>query len=327
MISVALCTHNGAAYLDKQIRSICEQSLVPDEIVLSDDASTDGSVDVAIEEVAKRSRDGIPALSVFRNAVPLGVTANFSQAVSACKGELIALCDQDDVWRRDRIQYIASQFIRRPGLLLLHSDAHVVDENGGYLGYSLFHALDVRPSELCQLHNGRAFDVFLRRNVVTGATTVFRRSLLCSALPFPESWLHDEWLALIASCIGEVDVVEEQLIDYRQHASNVVGVRRLSWREAVGKLLMPRGMESADRARKAATLLERMQALATTGPVIESCKLKAMHGRLVHQLFRANLPDSRVKRIFPIAGEIVKGNYKRFGPGLRVSVADLLQRA
>lgn len=326
-ISVALCTHNGAAYLREQIRSICEQTLVPDEIVLSDDASSDESVKIAVEEVATRAVGGVPVLRVLQNATPLGVTANFEQAIRACTGELIALCDQDDVWRHDRIERIAGEFARGSELLLLHSDARIVGATGQPLGHTLFEALAVQRMERQLLHSGRAFEVFLRRNLVTGATAVLRRSLLHAALPIPKWWLHDEWLGAIASCIGRVGVLEEPLIDYRQHAHNLVGARRFRWRVAVERVLSSRQAANSFRTHKIEALLERVTTLAGSGHSIDPGKLKLVHGQLTHQLFRVHLPTGRGARIIPIAREITKGNYQRFGPGLRVAVADLLQRA
>jgi glycosyltransferase involved in cell wall biosynthesis len=326
-ISVALCTRNGAAYVREQIRSICAQSLVPDEIVLSDDASDDASIKIAMEEVAHRAVPGRPALRLLRNPAPLGVTANFEQAVRACKGDLIALCDQDDVWQSDRMARIANEFSRRPSLQLLHSDARIVDQHGDPLGYSLFQVLAVRPSELRLLHGGRAFEVLLRRNVVTGATTVLRRSLLSIALPFPMTWLHDEWLAAIAAYTAEVDVLEEPLIDYRQHERNLVGARRLRWRDAVQRALASRAGANTLRVRKVAALLERVSALAAVEHPIDPGKLELLRAQLRHQQARANLPVQRVARIVPVMAEMVTGNYWRFGPGLRVAVADLLQQA
>ena len=95
-VSVALCTYNGAAYLEEQLLSILGQSLRPDEIVVSDDGSTDETLAVLARVVeAWRAEDAAHVLKVLvlRNATALGVTANFEQALAACSGDLIALCD------------------------------------------------------------------------------------------------------------------------------------------------------------------------------------------------------------------------------------------
>ena len=199
MISVALCTHNGERFLEEQLRSILSQTLQPDEIVLSDDASTDGTVALAERILAEHPS---VRLRVLRNGSPLGVTKNFEQAVSTTTGELVALSDQDDVWEPERLQRYAAEFAARPTLLLLHGEAELVDAEGALMGVRLFDALDTNPWELDRIRSGRAFDALVRRNLALGASVVFRRTLLEHALPFPVSWVHDEWLAIIAAAIG-----------------------------------------------------------------------------------------------------------------------------
>ena len=324
-ISVALCTHNGARFIAEQVRSICLQSLPPTEIVLSDDASTDDGVEVARAALAAclRERPGLAiGFRVIRNVPALRVTKNFEQAARACTGDLIALSDQDDVWHPDRLARMVAPFDQRPDLLLLHTDARLVDGALKDLGQSLFHALEVQPFELAWIHGGRAFDVFLRRNLVTGATTLFRRALLEQALDFPKEWLHDEWLGIVASAIGRVDVLEDALIDYRQHESNQIGARRDSFMGKVRKALASRGTTHQDRARKAELLLERLLSL---GDQVAADTIQKLRDKLEHQRFRAALPASRLARCLPVLREAMTGRYEKFGRGTRGVVRDLFE--
>ncbi|MDM0011096.1 glycosyltransferase family 2 protein [Variovorax sp. J22P168] len=324
-ISVALCTHNGARYIAEQVRSICLQTLPPTEIVLSDDASTDDGVQVAKAtlEACMQEKPGLHiAFRSFRNDPALRVTKNFEQAVRACTGELIALSDQDDVWHPERLARMHAEFARRPDLLLLHTDARLVDGSLKPLGNTLFHALEVQPFELDWLHGGRAFDVFLRRNLVTGATTLFRRSLLEQALDFPREWLHDEWLGIVASAVGRVDALEDPLIDYRQHESNQIGARRDSFLGKVGKALASRGTTHHERARKAELLLERLLSL---GDQVSPDTIHKLRDKIEHQRFRAALPASRVARCLPVLREAMTGRYDKFGRGVRGVVRDLFE--
>ena len=321
-ISVALCTRNGAAYLPAQLRSICAQDRLPSEIVLSDDGSRDGSVEVVHATLAECRMAGRIALTVFRNDPALGVTRNFEQAVRACGGELIALCDQDDVWRPDRLSAMASVFERRPGLLLLHSDARLVDGELHPLSQTLFQGLEVRADELAGIHGGRAFGVLMHRNLVTGATTMFRRRLLDVALPFAPEWVHDEWLAALAAASGEMDVLEDCLIDYRQHASNQIGVRRLDLKAKIAKALAPRGDKYAQRQQRAQVLLTRLQAL---GDRVPAEVLAAAQEKVAHQRFRAELSPHRILRPLPIAVEALRGRYARCDRGWQAIVQDLFE--
>lgn len=324
-ISAALCTYNGARFVREQVRSICLQTRPPVEIVLSDDGSTDDCVAVARDawQACHAERPGLDIrLQVLQNERALGVTRNFQQAVSACRAPLIALSDQDDVWDADRLEAMSRVFSARDDLLLLHSDARLIDEAGRDLHRSLFGALGVRASEISCIHEGLAFDVLLRRNLATGATIVFRRELLQRALPFPDEWLHDEWLAVIASITGGVDVLEQATIGYRQHAANQVGAPQGSVLRLVRKLWTARGDTHNRRAARARVLCDRLA--AESSPAIAPLLRKA-NEKLSHESARAALPEGRLARVRPVLGELVRGRYARFGYGVRGAIRDLLE--
>ncbi|WP_367849433.1 glycosyltransferase family 2 protein [Rhodoferax sp. WC2427] len=325
-ISVALCTHNGARFIRDQVQSICGQSLLPEQIVVSDDASADHCVELiesTMAEWQQHSQKSVQ-LKILRNEIPLKVTKNFEQAVMACTGDLIALCDQDDIWHADRLARMAAEFEQRPDLLLLHSNARLVDEQGLGLPGSLFYALEVRPFELEWIHSQRALDVFLRRNLVTGATTIFRRSLLKHALPFPKEWVHDEWLAMVAAAIGGVDVLEQPWIDYRQHTSNQIGARRETLTAKFHKAFALRDNTLGHRAFRIEVLLARLSQCGDTVPAHVLAKLQQ---KLTHQRFRAALPKQRLARCLPVLREALTGRYNQFGRGLHNIARDLLESA
>ncbi len=322
-ISVALCTRNGARYLPAQIRSICTQEPLPREIIVSDDGSTDDTLAVVRDTIALCGVADRIALRVFSNMPPLGVTRNFEQAVRACSHALIVLCDQDDVWHPGRLARMAAQFEARPDLLLLHTDARLVDAELQPLGSTLFHALEVQPAELEAISRGDAFSVLLRRNLVTGATTMFRRTLLDAALPFAPEWVHDEWLAAIAAATGRMDVLPEPTIDYRQHASNQIGARRLTLSEKIAKAFAERGDKHVARLHRADALLQRLLQL---GDRVPAAWLEAQRAKVAHQRFRAGLPKARPLRVVPILAEAARGRYARFGRGGHAIAQDLLER-
>lgn len=322
-ISVALCTRNGARYLPEQIHSICTQAPLPREIIVSDDGSSDDTLAVVRDTIARCGVADQIALRVFGNTPPLGVTRNFEQAVRACSHELIVLCDQDDVWHPGRLARMAAQFEARPDLLLLHTDARLVDAELKPLGSTLFHALEVQPAELEAIAHGDAFSVLLRRNLVTGATTMFRKTLLDAALPFAPEWVHDEWLAAIASATGRMDVLPEPTIDYRQHASNQIGARRLTLSEKIAKAFAERGDKHVARLHRADALLQRLLQL---GDRVPAARLDAQRAKVAHQRFRAELPRARPLRVVPILVEAARGRYARFGRGGHAIAQDLLER-
>ena len=322
-VSVALCTHNGARYLADQVRSICAQhDCLPIEIVLSDDASSDASVAVVRKTLATCGMAERIALTVFQNRPALGVARNFQQAVSACRGELVALCDQDDVWHAGRLARMAAEFAARTDLLLLHSDANLVDADLRPLGQTLFQGLEARPDEIAGIHNGQALAVLMHRNLVTGATTVFSRRLLQVALPFPTEWVHDEWLAALAAATGVMDVIDAPLIDYRQHGANQIGARRMTLAEKVRKAVAPRGDKHAKRVHRMVLLLERLESL---GAAVPPAARELVVAKLAHLRFRAALPAARPLRWWPVLRHAARGHYARYDRGWQAVVQDLLE--
>lgn len=318
-ISLAICTHNGSAFVREQLESVLAQTVPLNEIILSDDASSDDTCAIA-EDVIKST---VP-LRIIRNPAPLGVSANFEQAVRACSGEFIALCDQDDRWHPEKLESIMGVFADRPGVALVHTDARLVSREGVPLGHSLLDSLEIRSSEIRGIHRGRSFETLLRRNLVTGATAVFRSSLLDHALPFPREWVHDEWLAIVAAATATTELVERELIDYRQHGGNQIGARKLTFRQKLSKFREPRDERNEHLFARAIVLNERLDAL---GSLVDPRRLELARGKLSHERSRLALPASRLLRVGPITRAALAGQYSRFSLGLPDVLRDLAQPA
>lgn len=318
-LSVALGTHNGSRFIREQVESILAQTLSPTEIVLSDDASSDDTVSVVREMLRAHPQ---VTLTVFENRPALGVVKNFEQAALAASGDLVALCDQDDSWHPTKLESIVRVFEERPEVGLVHTDARLVDGDGVPLGTSLLQSLEARGSELREIHEGRGFDTLLRRNLVTGATTVVRASLVRAAAPFPSEWVHDEWLAVIAGALGATEVLENELIDYRQHGGNQIGARKLTLREKFAKFREPRVARNAHLLRRATVLAERVSTLD-----VDPDRVRRAHAKLAFERYRSSLPAAHALRAFPIARRALAGDYARFTLGLPDVVRDLLQPA
>lgn len=323
-VSVALGTRNGARFLGEQIGSILAQSHPVDEIVLSDDASTDGTVALAERLVAEhRASGGRVELRVLRNQPALGVTANFEQALRAATGHLVALADQDDVWRPDRVERALEAFAARPGVQLVASDATLIDADGAELGTTLFGTLGLGDALRERLDGPEAFDELLRRNLLTGATVMVRRGLVERAAPFPASWVHDEWLAVVASVTGGIAVLPDRLIGYRQHGENQIGVTALGWSGRFEKLRAPRSDRNARLLARAVDLAERLPAIAAPHAGVA----ERVAEKLVHERVRSGLPRRRLRRIAPVLREWRTGGYRRYGLGAQDVLRDLIQPA
>lgn len=319
-ISVALCTYNGEAYLREQLESIAAQTVPPIEVVIADDGSTDGTV-ALIEHFIADYAGPIAFRLAYRERAG-GVAANFSRALTACTGELIALSDQDDVWHEDRIEVAAERF-GEPSLLLLNADARLIDGAGAPLGDTLLSTLYVPPAHLEAFHARAGFPLLLARNTVTGATTMLRRSLLDRALPIPEHWVHDEWLALIAAAHGGHDTLERAVIDYRLHGANQIGVAAPTLRRKVSQVFTPRGDRLAVLAQRGADAVARVEEIHAPEAVVELAKRKA-----AFETRRAAYPQSRWRRLVVVLREATRGDYRDLASQGAVDILrDLLQPA
>ena len=318
-VSVALCTHNGERFIGEQIESILTQTLRVDQIVVSDDNSGDATVDRAV--TALRAAPPSVAVTVLRNSTPLGVTANFEAAIAACKGEVIVLSDQDDVWEPHRV-HASVAALGDPLVVLVASDATLIDESGAPFGGGLWARLGLTSMERDLMSGPTPWRALMRRNVVTGATVAFRASLLNVASPFPRSWLHDEWLAMMAASQGKVALLDDRLIRYRLHGGNVVGMRERTFAVMLSRLTA-NGAERNTRLRmRAEDLRDRVDVLADS---VDDDFGDAVRAKAAHERRRAELSKHRLRRIGPVATLARSGSYARFGMGVSDIVRDLVQ--
>ncbi len=176
-ISVAMCTYNGADFLPAQLESILAQSRPPDEIIICDDGSTDETQAL----LKKFAAESPVSASIQLNEENLGSVKNFEQAIRLCSGDVIALSDQDDVWRSDKLELIEAAFTNAPAAGLVFSDAELVDENLKSLDRRMWDAIgfDAHKQKLVRL--GRALEVLVTGWTVTGATMAFR-SAVCEVI-------------------------------------------------------------------------------------------------------------------------------------------------
>jgi len=219
-LSVALASYNGERYIGAQLDSIARQTRLPDELVICDDASTDSTGDI-VREFARRA----PFVVRFLQHGRMGSTRNFELAITECRGDIIFLCDQDDVWYPNKMETIEAVFINRSETGAVFTDADVVDENLQPLGSRLWKYFRFRPKEQAQVEAGDALSVLLRHPVATGATMAFRSSFRDFLLPMPPTW-HDAWIALLIGTTSHLFALPTPLIAYRQHGHNQVGIPR-----------------------------------------------------------------------------------------------------
>jgi glycosyltransferase involved in cell wall biosynthesis len=312
-LSVALCTYNGEQFLPLQLAGITEQSRLPDELVVCDDGSTDGTVAMLREYAANAS---FP-VRVTENRTNLGVTANFEQAIRLCQGELIALSDQDDVWYPDRLA--RSEDVLRADLqaVLVFSDADLMDDQTRPEWKTLWKRLGFTGKRK-QAFLAGDYGLLAKHRYVTGATMMFRSTLRERCLPIPEGWIHDEWIAMMAAAFGKLRAIDEPLIRYRLHSAQQVGLTNKLEQRAQGATAGEKHRSRvAESAKELRQLCDALSAMKSASPKI----LAAYQEQLRFLDFRAGLPRNRLYRLGAVLTRASK--YGKHASGVASMVKDL----
>ena len=318
-----MATFNGARFLETQLRSIFDQTRRPDEIVISDDHSTDDTLKIARSFRSEAKKLGIAYSMVTHSGTP-GVARNFSNAMSKTTADLVALSDQDDWWEPGKLESLERIFHGDSSLLMVHSDAELVDEGGELLGMGLLESLRITGSEQHALMTGHGIKAVVRRNLVTGATSMIRRELVDGAGVVPEGWLHDEWWALVAASKDGLLLDPTRYQHYRQHDSNQVGATQSGFAKLMERFGEPQ-QEFRERHRIRHEGLHNFLSGPQFSGTPEAEKL--LSGRLDHYRWQASLPASRASRIPAVVGAVLRGDYAKYRRGAFDALRDILQPA
>lgn len=201
-ISIAMATYNGARFIGEQLNSIAAQTVLPAELVVTDDCSTDATLEI-VERVARTAPF---AVRVHRNPTRLGFNRNFERALSLCEGDLIFISDQDDIWYEHKLERVTTLLQAAPDRLALIHDEHIVDAGG-------------RKFDTTYFGNVRRLG-FSDREHLSGNCTAMKRALLDVLMPFPDGINYDYWIGWVADILGARIVLDEPLQAYRRHELN-----------------------------------------------------------------------------------------------------------
>jgi len=224
-IAIAMATHNGETYLAQQLASLAEQTHYPAELVVVDDASSDGTLQV----LDGFSRQAPFPVRLHKNVQRLGYREGFIKAADLCSADVIAFCDQDDIWSRLKIQMLQRAFDENPETLLVYHNSTIVNETGTSLTTTFSRTTPSHTTERLELSPCL---------VIPGHAQAFRRSLnVFSALhpysidPYAPRKLmpHDMWMPFWASSLGHVQYLSDTLVNYRIHSGNASGWH-VTWR-------------------------------------------------------------------------------------------------
>jgi glycosyltransferase involved in cell wall biosynthesis len=318
LISIALCTYNGSRYVQEQLQSIESQNRSPDEMVICDDGSSDNTLDILHEFAA---RAAFP-VRVLANEKTLGVAQNFARAITLCQGDVIMLCDQDDVWKPHKTQSLLQALQINAGAVYAFSDAEMVGEDGAPLGQKLWDAVTIRD-RIPKFHGPRQVETLLRHNLIPGASMALRSSFREVFLPIPSGWMHDYWFALLGSSLAFGVPVEDSLFMYRRHSEQVCGWKKKTYLQVVKDSLRAQQDESWGKLSTFHQLLER----TSSGIVpVERERLTLLQDKALHLERRAQI-RSRVgaDRLVCVAREVLSGRYRRFSDSWQSIVRDVLE--
>jgi glycosyltransferase involved in cell wall biosynthesis len=317
-VSVAMCTWNGSAYVEAQLRSIVEQTRQVQEILVCDDKSADSTVDV----VRRFARTCPVPVRIEVNESNLGYRLNFSRAMSLCTGDIILLADQDDVWHPTKVARMTEVFDRRPDVDLVFSDAELVHEDLSPVGYTIWQSIEFHSGRQRMVREGRFLQLLMSRNVVTGATAGIRSRIRDLVLPVPGKWVHDAWIATMVAATGTAEFVEEPLILYRQHSAQQLGGKRLTFSQRYALARRMNEPYFLDLATDFAYAKQRLESFPHM--VRFPGALELIQGKVEHSRFRAAVKQNGFRYLPRVAGELLRGAYHRYSLGVFSAVQDLL---
>lgn len=226
-IEVLMATWNGARFLEEQLDSLFSQSFHNFRLTVRDDASTDSTL-----EIVEKYRSRYPErIVVHQNHTRLGACSTFALLVQHSDAPYVAFCDQDDIWRNDKLDlsFRAMHTVERKygahTPVLVFSDMELMQEDHTPIARSLWKMARVNPDRA-------GLGTMLAQNLVSGCTALANRSLILKGRPIPaDATMHDAWLGLVAAAFGILHPLYETTIQYRQHEGNAIGAGR-GWKVA-----------------------------------------------------------------------------------------------
>jgi glycosyltransferase involved in cell wall biosynthesis len=323
-ISIALCTYNGEKFLSEQLESFIKQSRLPDELIICDDLSKDATIEI-IEDFATKAPFEV---KLFRNEKNLGSTKNFEKAISLCTGDVIFLSDQDDLWFPEKIEKIEQVFQENSDVGLVFSNAEIIDEKGKTLHQNLL-SLTFGKEE----RQRDFFETLVRQNVITGAAMAFRSEFRKDFMPIPNDlvMIHDGWISLVIASKSKVYLLDENLIKYRKHENQQIGVDYKTGNEN----RQAEFSASIEQRKLYLKNMEKMLGIFPKFPIFQARideitqiikdALIEKQQLLDHHTARLNLPKNKLKRISPIFRELKTKRYHTFSNGVKSAIKDLFE--
>lgn len=315
---MAIATYQGAAYITEQLESILKQTVPISEIIIVDDASKDHTI-TTIKQIIHNNPTStrIRLIGKTQNS---GSTESFAQAIAECHGEWIALADQDDIWRSDKIELLLAT-AEKHNSDAVFSDATLVDADLHELGKAtLWQTVNFGPSMQKLFLNQKPLAALLRYNVITGATLLFRSHVKDLVLPIPKEWVHDYWIALLIAATGDISFTREALIFYRQHQQNQIG--------SDARSVLAEAQDARNKDKEAylaeASQFQQLHDRLSAAPGVDPNKLHMIEAKIAFLQMRFAIRDGSTPRLASFWAQVRRGAYFKYGRGWKTLMKDLL---
>ena len=313
-ISVSMCTYNGSRHLPEQLKSIADQTLLPYELIVCDDGSTDDTI-----EILESFRNNVAfPVCIVCNAINLGSTRNFDQAISLALGEFIALSDQDDRWEKDKLERLSDILLEDESLGGVFSDVNLVDGQSQPIGLSIFERQRFTIAMQNRFRKS-PLNVLLQRNVVTGASLMIRATVRNYYDTIPSCCVHDEWITWMIALHARIALLPDRLTNYRLHTGQQIGA---PGRKSLADIISESKRERQNLSR-VSDIFDTLQKYCTNRQDIKSSNIVFRLGQKRDFLsYRSKLSANYLRRILQIAR--VLPLYFRYDRGVKSVIKDFL---
>lgn len=320
-VSIALATYNGSKYIEEQLKSYLSQTIIPDELVVSDDNSTDDTLGIIYEYARK-----VPfSVKIYRNKERLGYVRNFNNAIEKCTGDIIFLSDQDDIWLPQKIERVLIEFESNKDILLVMNDAEIILQNGEKTGLTMLNQIRSLG------YKEDRFD--------SGCCMAINNVLIPLILPIPYlEYKHDSWINKISTTFEVKKIINQVLQHYRRHnqsASSWIGSRA----EKVNQYTIIKEYKNIDQREY---LLKRLNKLKVLEERIDEyinnldkfnilktrydCAKNKIHREMVAIENRNEaLKKKRINRLFDVIGILLRREYRYFH-GIKSFIKDIIMK-
>ena len=215
-VDILLATYNGKKYIKEQLESILNQTYKDIRVLINDDASTDGTIDILKEYEEKDSR-----IQVQYNEKNLGFLKNFENLLTRVENKYYMLSDQDDYWMPEKVEKSLNKIITEDADMVF-TDLEAVNEKLETITPSVVRYMGF----IKNIKKYNDYRLVFLRNCVTGCTIISKSEYIKDIIPIPENGqvIHDWWMTLMVAQKGKIVYLDEPTIKYRQHSDNQIGI-------------------------------------------------------------------------------------------------------